>query len=275
MSSKVNVGTVDQPATAGEQTLQRVLSWLVPALLTPLVVFQLGYGFQEANHSLLLPWILHRIDPSLLANDWFSTTIPHHLNFVRFFAWMARFVPLPQAMLVFHVLILFLFLWTAYQIVPLLFNDRGVFFVALYLFFRWGTDGLGSNGLWANYLLPHYGAVSLSLLAFYLALKGKPVAAAAAAAAATWVHIQLGAHTMLVLGLGMLLSARRTGLRPILTSGLLYLLLVGPTLAPQWALWPLAIALAAAAVTAQGLRAQKPLLPAPWQLPAVPASSRP
>ncbi|MBI3665328.1 MAG: hypothetical protein HY236_03750 [Acidobacteria bacterium] len=63
------------------------------------------------------------------------------------------------------------------------------------------------------------------------------MAAAAAAAAATWVHIQLGAHTMLVLGLGMLLSARRTGLRRILTSSLLYLLLVAPTLAPQWALY--------------------------------------
>src|SRR5713226_289690 len=75
-------------------------------LLAGLVIFQLGYSYGEPNHLLLLPWIMRRVDPTLLANDWFSNTIPHHLNFVVVTSWLAKVGSLPLAMLVLHALTL-------------------------------------------------------------------------------------------------------------------------------------------------------------------------
>ncbi|MBI3694644.1 MAG: hypothetical protein HY238_07360, partial [Acidobacteria bacterium] len=112
-------------------------NWLPAALLTPLVLLQLGYSYGESNHTILLPWILRRVDPSLLARDWFSNTIPHHLSFVVVMAWLARFVPLPAAMLGLHVLNLFFLLWVSHRLAGRLFDDHRVFYVALFLILRW------------------------------------------------------------------------------------------------------------------------------------------
>ena len=212
-------------------------NWLPAALLTPLVLLQIGYSYGEPNHTILLPWILRRVDPSLLARDWFSNTIPHHQSFVVVMAWLARFVPLPAAMLGWHVLNLFFLLWVSHRLVGRVFDDHRVFYVALFLMLRWGTLALGGNSLWANYFLPHFAAVPFCLLAFDLVLINRPIAAALAAAAATWIHIQLGALTMLVLGLGLLVEGRSVGWRRILSTGAAYLALVAPTLVAQWRLY--------------------------------------
>jgi hypothetical protein len=221
--------------------LGRTEDWLAPALLVPFVVFQLGYIYGGPNYTLLYPWILRRLDSTLLAHDWFANTIPHHPNFVFFFAWIGRLAPLPAAIFAFYLLTLFLFLYVTNRFAAVLFDDRRIFYVALFLFLRWGTEGLGGNGLWGEYLLPHNAAVPLCLLAFYMASPAaappKPVAAALAAAAATWIHIQLGALTMLVLGLGMLFCLRREGLRQALAAGGAYIAVVAPTLIRQWRLY--------------------------------------
>ena len=248
-------------------TAERLGGWLIPALLALLVVYQLGYTYGDANQTLLLPWILRRIDPSLLANDWFATTIPHHLNFVRFLAWAARVAPLPLVMAAFHVLFLILSLWAARRLAGELFSDRRVFYVAVFLLLRWGASGLGGNGLWANSLLPHHASAAACLAAFFLALRGRLVWAAAAAAAATWIHIQLGALTMLVLGAGMLLDWRRTGARPVLLAGSLYLTLVAPAIVPQWQLYvgaPSAFSARQFLDTHAVLRQPHHLIPSSW-----------
>jgi len=209
----------------------------VSALLTPLVLLQLGYSYGEPNHTLVLPWILRRVDPSLLARDWFSNTIPHHLTFVVVMAWLARLMPLPAAMLGLHVLNLFFLLWVSHRLAGHLFDDRRVFYVALFLMLRWGTLALGGNSLWANYFLPHFAAVPFCLLAFDLMLVNRPLLAALAAAAATWIHIQLGALTMLVVGLGLLLEWRSVGWRRIFSTAAAYLAPAAPTLVAQWRLY--------------------------------------
>ncbi len=211
--------------------------WLPPLLVLPVLIAHLGYSYGEANHALLLPWILRRADPALLAGDWFANTIPHHLNFVRLMAWLGQWLPLPTAMLVFQVIVWLFLLWTMNRIATLLFADRRVFYVAAFLLIRWGPGGLGGNGLWANYLLPHHAAVPFCLLAFYQALRERPLAAALAAAAATWIHIQLGALAMLVIGIGLLPGWRRLGTRAILLAAAVYAAAAAPTLLPQWALY--------------------------------------
>ncbi len=211
--------------------------WLAPILAAGLVFFQQGYSYGEPSHVIFLPWVLHLMDPGLLARDWFVNTVPHHLNSIRFLALVERLVPVPAAVLALQILSLLLLFWVAHRIVALLFNDRRVFWVGLFLFLRWGTEALGGNGLWGNYLVQHDAAVPLCLAAFWLALKDRPVAAALVCAATTWVHIQLGALTMLVLGVGMLVEWRRTGLRPILLAGGVYLAAVAPTVLDQWRLY--------------------------------------
>ena len=211
-----------------------VCTWLVPALLTPLVILQAGYSYGEPNHVIELPWVIRRVDPSLLANDWFSNTFPGHPNGVAFAAFVSRFVPLPLALALLHLLTIFFLLYAAQKLILELCGDRRVFFIGIFLLLRWGTEGLGNNPLWANCVVPHTVAAPLCLLAFYLALKDRPLATALVCAAATWIHIQLGALTMLVLGAGMMLGWRRTGLRPILLAGGAYLAAVAPTVIPQW-----------------------------------------
>ncbi|MBI3694971.1 MAG: hypothetical protein HY238_09055, partial [Acidobacteria bacterium] len=87
------------------------------------------------------------------------------------------------------------------------------------------------------YFLPHFAAVPFCLLAFDLVLTNRLLPAALAAATATWIHIQLGALTMLVLGLGLLLEWRSVGWRRILSTGGAYLALVAPTLVAQWRIY--------------------------------------
>jgi hypothetical protein len=221
-----------------EQPLPRTLeNWFAAVLAAALVVFQIGYSYGEPSHTIFLPWVLHEIDPSLLANDWFVNTIPHHLNSIRFMAWIGRLVPLPAAMLVLHLASLLLLCGVAYRLIFRLFADPPVFYVALFLLLRWGTDGLGGNGLWGSYLVQHNFGVPFCLLAFYLALKDRPVAAAFVCALTTWIHIQLGALTMLVLGVRMLLDWRRTGFRRVLLAGGVYLAVAAPTVVQQWMLY--------------------------------------
>ncbi len=213
---------------------ERLWRWLAPALLTPLVIFQLGYTYGESRYVVLLAWVVRRVDPTLLVNDWYANTPPHHHNAIEFLSWLSRIVPLPASSFVLHVLSVFGVLLVADRLVQQLFGDRRVFYVGLFLMLRWGTDGLGSNTLWGTGIVPHNASVPFCLLAFCLALKGRLWGAALAAAMATWIHVQLGALTMLLVGLGMLPDWRRTGLRRILASGGLYLAAVAPTLIPQW-----------------------------------------
>src|SRR5206468_1636934 len=125
-------------------------------------------------------------------------------------------------------------LWIANRLAFHLFGDVRVFLIGLFLLLRWGTEAPGSNTLWGNCLVPHNVAVPICLTAFYLVLKDRPFAAALACGAATWVHIQLGALTMLVLGAGMLLRWRRLGFRSIVLASVAYLAVVSPTLLAQW-----------------------------------------
>ena len=220
-------------APVQERSLEGLWSWVLPALAVPVVLLELGYTFG----SNLVPWILHRMDPGLLARDWFTMITPHHLNFIRFMAWAGRGITLPLAFLVLHLAALFLLLRVMYQTAMFLFDDQRVFLVGLFLFLRWGTTALGGNPLWAEALVPHNLTVPVCLLAFYFALRERPIAAALAAAAATWIHVQLGAQTMLIIGLGLLWNWRRIGFRQIVTAGAIYLAAVLPTVVPQWLLY--------------------------------------
>ena len=214
--------------------LERIWSWLVPVLLTPLVILQLGYSYGEPNHVVYMPWVFRRIDPALLANDWFANTTAAHPNAIRFIVWAQQYLSIPAVLLILHVLSVFAVLWMGMRLVDLIFEDRRVFYVGLFLMLRWETTAPGANTLWGNCLVPHNLAVPICLLAFYLVLKDRPIAAAAALGAATWVHIQLGALTMLIVGLGMLWRWRRTGFGRVVLAGVVYLAVVAPTLLEQW-----------------------------------------
>ncbi len=215
-------------------TLARAWNWLSTPLLAGLVIFQIGYSYGEPNHVVHLPWILRGIDPTLLVNDWFANTPASHPNGVHLMTWLARFVPLPMAILVLHVISVLLVVWAADRLVMHIFGDRRVLLIGLFLMLRWGTVALGNNTLWGNCLVPHNLAAPFCLLAFYLALKQKPLAAALTCAVATWVHIQLGAQTMLVIGLGLLLAWRRVGFGRVVAAGAIYLAIVAPTVLEQW-----------------------------------------
>lgn len=245
-------------AAAPDAPLWRLLNRLAPLLLVPLAFFQLGYIYQGPNDALLEPWILRLSDPGLLARDWFANTIPHHPNFVHFLAWISPVIPLPAATLAIQLLALFLALWMTQRFSARLFGDWRVFYVAVFLFLRWGTDGLGGNSLWSDYPVPHNAALPFCLLAFYFSLSDKPIGAALAAAVATWIHVQLGPLTMLVLGAEMLLrwALAQAGWstsseqpspvaepQPTLTfariaaAGAVYVIAVAPTLLRQWSLY--------------------------------------
>ncbi len=229
-----HVQPLDAGVLAEREPLERVWTWLAPILLTPLVILHLGYSYGGPNHVVYMPWVFRRIDPALLANDWFANTTPGHPNAISFLVWAQQFLPLPMVLLVLHVLSVWAVLAMTSRLAELIFRDQGVFYVGLFLMLRWEVPPPGNNTLWGNAVVPHNVAVPLCLLAFYLVLKDRPVAAAMTLGAATWVHIQLGAITMLILGAGMLLRWRRTGFGRILLAGLLYFVAASPTLLAQW-----------------------------------------
>ena len=275
--------SLKQPEVAVGAGRLRVLDRLAPALLVPLIIFNLGYMYEGPNYALLSPWIIRLSRPELLARDWFANTIPHHANFVRFLAWSSAALPLPAVLLSLHVAALFLLLWTAYGFAARLFGDKRIFYAAVFLLLRWGTEGLGGNSLWADYLVPHNAAAPVCLLAFYLSLSGRPLSAALAAAAATWIHIQLGVLTMAVLGGEMLVSCvwgggrsparspvrKGASLGPMFTVGGIYAAAVAPTFLKQWGLY----VMTASPLTARQfldlhaiLRQPHHLIPSTWPL---------
>jgi hypothetical protein len=275
--------SLEQPEIAVGAGRLRVLDRLAPALLVPLIIFNLGYMYEGPNYALLSPWIIRLSRPELLARDWFANTIPHHANFVRLLAWSSSALPLPAVVLSLHVAALFLLLWTAYGFAARLFGDKRIFYAAVFLLLRWGTEGLGGNSLWADYLVPHNAAAPVCLLAFYLSLSGRPLSAALTAAAATWIHIQLGVLTMAVLGGDMLVSCvwgggrgpsrssvwKSASLRPMFTAGGIYAAAVAPTFLKQWGLY----VMTASPLTARQfldvhaiLRQPHHLIPSTWPL---------
>lgn len=258
MSTKLDAGALGQPLVSGERALERTWNgFLLPALATALVISQIGYIYQGPNDALLEPWVLRLSDPGLLTRDWFANTIPHHANYVHFLAWISQLVPLPAATLAIQLLSVFGILWMAQRFSARLFGDWRVFYVAVFLFLRWGTAGLGGNSLWADYPVPHSAALPFCLLAFYLSLSDQLFGAALAAAAATWIHIQLGALTMLVVGVEIVArwalaqaSRKKNSDRTLLgegspplsfariaAAGAVYAIAVAPTLLRQWPLY--------------------------------------
>jgi hypothetical protein len=229
-----HVQPLDAAVLAERRPLDRLWNWLAPILLTPLVILHLGYSYGEPNHVVYMPWVFRRIDPTLLVNDWFANTTPAHPNAIGFLVWAQQYVPLPMALLVLHVLSVWAVLAVTLRLVELLFEDLRVFYVALFLLLRWEFPPPGANTLWGNAVVPHNVAVPLCLLAFYLVLKDRPAGAGLVLGAATWIHIQLGAITMLILGAGMLWRWRRTGFGRIVLAGVLYLAVAAPTLWAQW-----------------------------------------
>src|SRR5947199_120472 len=74
-----------QNSNADDPSLSRCAGAVCIGVAITLCVY--GYQFGQSNHTLYLLNALHRSDPSILANDWFTTqTFQYHAAF----SWLTR-----------------------------------------------------------------------------------------------------------------------------------------------------------------------------------------
>lgn len=220
--------------------------WAV--LLGTLLLFFLRFGYDHgaSDQDEIIPVLLHRLDPSLFAADWYVQTqaggFTVRTYFLALLEGAARVVPVWSAVLVLHVASWLLVAAALFALTAHLTRDRiaasGAVLLALVLTPRWT---LGGNDLVHTMLVPSALAWGLALSAVYLFLRERHRPAALLLGLACWFQLLVGLQIAGLVGLVWLveLLADRPG-RLSWRAWLLFVLLFVAAAAP--ALVPVALA---------------------------------
>jgi hypothetical protein len=186
----------------------------LPLGLAVLHFWRWGYAYGSGDHDEVLPQVLHRLDPALLARDWYvlsqSDTLTVRTAFVEALALLGRVVPLPAAVGALHLGVLLAVGYGAYRLGYTLVPDRlGAALGALLAVVLLPHWTLGGNRLTYGQLLPEGVAWALALPAVRLFVEKKWLPAAVLLGLTAWVQLLVGVQTALVLGLVALWGALR------------------------------------------------------------------
>ena len=177
--------------------------YLFYALCLTLYLARFGYGYGESDQDEFLPYLLHRMDPSLFVNDWFVQSQEAAFSVRTYFTWLlhgvALAVPLPLA-----VFFLYVASWGGiahgvFRIAVRLSGHRlaGFFAVPVVLLAtpQWT---LGGNDFAHSMLAPSMTAWAIGLQGLVAAWEDRRVAAGVWIGLAAWMQALVGLHLALL-----------------------------------------------------------------------------
>ncbi len=223
--------------TQGAERRYAPLFVLLAALL--LYALRFGYDYGASDQDEFLPYLLHRLDPESLSQDWFvvtqGATFSIRTYFVMLLQGLALVVPVWLAVLVLYGGAWLLIAGAVYALSYAFTRNRlaaaAAVVVALVLTPQWT---LGGNDLAHSMLAPSMGGWGLGLWGVVFFLRYRPGQAAFLLGTATWMQALVGLQLAGLLGLMLLwrLTRSRRALRHVLLFAGVYALAALPTLGP-------------------------------------------
>ncbi len=213
------------------------ISILLAALL--LYVLRFGYDYGLSDQDEFLPYLLHRLDASVLAQDWFvagqATVFSIRAYFVTMLQVLAQVMPIWLAVLGVYVAVWLATAGAVYALGQHITDNRlaaaGAVVIALVLTPQWT---LGGNDLVHSMLVPSMLGWALGLWGLVFFLRRQTVRAALLAGLATWIQALIGLQLAGLLGMILLwrLARGEAPLRPLLVFAGVYGLAALPALGP-------------------------------------------
>lgn len=168
---------------------------LLAALL--LYFLRFGYDYGTSDQDEIIPFLMHRMDPSLFTQDWFVHAQMTDFSVRTYFVWLLQFFSLPLpvwlATLVVYVATWLLLAGAVYTLAQHLTGDRlaaaASVFVALVGTPLWT---LGGNELAHSMLVPSMLAWALALWAVYHFLRSRYILAPVLLGVACWIQALVG-----------------------------------------------------------------------------------
>jgi hypothetical protein len=151
-----------------------------------------GYQFGRSNHTVYLLDALHRSDPTILANDWFTTqTFQYHAVFGLLTRGLMRVGLLEPGFLVAYLALVALFHVAWMRIVAALGGDLKTYLVSVLLYYlSAGGTGLGVYEFFQDgSFLPSNVANVAMLWAVYLWIEDRPIGSGASFGVAGIFHL--------------------------------------------------------------------------------------
>ena len=210
-------------------------------LLAALLLYGLrfGYDYGLSDQDEFLPYLLHRLDPSVLAQDWFvvgqAAAFSIRTYFVSMLHGLAQVIPVWMAVLGVYVAAWLLMAGAVYALAHAFTRNRlaaaATVVVALVLTPQWT---LGGNDLAHSMLVPSMAGWALGLWGLVFFLRCKALPSALLLGLATWMQALVGLHLTGLLGLILLwrLARREDVIRFLLVFAGTYVLAALPALGP-------------------------------------------
>ncbi|MFQ5569716.1 MAG: DUF6798 domain-containing protein, partial [Rhodothermales bacterium] len=210
---------------------------LAGALL--LYFLRFGYDYGTSDQDEVLPLLLHRLDPEVLAQDWFILTQAAGFSIRTYFVSMLEvlswLLPVWLSVLLLYVAAWLLIAAAVYALGYAFTRNRpaaaAAVIGALVLTPQWT---LGGNDLVHSMLVPSMWGWALGLWGLVYFLRSKPGRAAVLLGLATWMQALVGLQLAGLLGIVYLwrFLEKRIPFRTILVFGGLYLMTALPSLGP-------------------------------------------
>ncbi len=223
-------------------TAAEPLPWFVPLGALLLYYLRFGYHYATSDQGEILPFLFHRLDPSLLANDWFVQTQVADFSIRTYFVMLLEGLSLVMPVWT-GVLLGYIAAWLAlatavYRIAQTLTLDRvaavATVVLVLVLTPQWT---LGGNDLVTSILVPSMAAWALALWGVVFFLRSRLRLAALLLGIATCLQMLVGLQIAGLLGVLLLLDLRDPSMRArrwrevLIFSGI-YLACALPALGP-------------------------------------------
>lgn len=175
--------------------------WIGPVwvYLVALALFFLrfGYGYGLGDQDEILPYLMHLLDPSLLAKDWFVQTQSAAFSVRTYFVFglvpFAHMMPIETAVLILYLVLWFLVAVGSFRLLRVFGLQRsaaaGGVILSLGLLHKWA---IGSNDLVYSMLVPEMAAWALALPGIRYALLERRHLAAILLGVSAWFQILVG-----------------------------------------------------------------------------------
>jgi len=206
--------------------------------LATLIIYLLwrGYTYGNGDHDDFLPYLLHLLDPRILAPDWLVSTQTSGIGPRTGFVWLtylpAKLIGAPATYALLYIPCWFFIAGALYKISYHITPDRiaatGTVVAVLLLTPKFT---LGSNDIILRQFTPSVLGWALALWGIVMYLRGRSLASGVLLGIAACVQALIGLQTALLVGVLMVWDRR--SLRAILAYSLVFALIAMVTVAPQ------------------------------------------